>query len=132
MLYGDSYLPVDFGGVAAAFAACGRPALMTVFANEGKWDTSNVWFEGGAIKVYDKKNRLPEMRHIDYGLICLTPGALAGARRDGPCDLADVLRALAAAGLLAGLEVAQRFYEVGSVTGLRELEGVLLGESAEP
>ena len=41
---------------------------MTVFENEGRWDASNVWFEAGEIHRYDKKQRTPEMRHIDYGL----------------------------------------------------------------
>src|SRR6187431_438884 len=30
ILYGDSFLPVDFGAVEAAFRASGKPALMTV------------------------------------------------------------------------------------------------------
>ena len=30
---------------------------MTVYRNEGKYDTSNVVFRDGEIKVYDKKNR---------------------------------------------------------------------------
>jgi NDP-sugar pyrophosphorylase family protein len=45
VLYGDSYLPVDYQAVAAAFWKAGRPALMTVYANCDAWDTSNVWFD---------------------------------------------------------------------------------------
>jgi len=68
VLYGDSYLPIDYRAVADAFLAGGQPALMTVYANEGRWDTSNVWFTDGQIKRYNKKKRVPDMRHIDYGL----------------------------------------------------------------
>src|SRR3984893_1649650 len=42
VLYGDSYLPVDYQAVAAAFREAGKPALMTVFANSDAWDTGNV------------------------------------------------------------------------------------------
>jgi len=42
VLYGDSYLPCDYGAVQRAFLASGRPALMTVYRNEGQWDSSNV------------------------------------------------------------------------------------------
>ena len=43
--YGDAFLPIDFGAVFEAFRRAGQPALMTVFRNEGRWDTSNVVFE---------------------------------------------------------------------------------------
>ncbi|MGK5086329.1 hypothetical protein WDW86_02125 [Bdellovibrionota bacterium FG-2] len=54
MTYGDSFLPVDCGAVWETFLANGAPALMTVFKNEGQWDTSNVVFRDGKIKLYDK------------------------------------------------------------------------------
>ena len=68
VLYGDSYLPIDYAAVLAAFHASGQPGLMTVFRNEGAWDTSNVQFAERRIVRYDKRERTPEMRHIDYGL----------------------------------------------------------------
>ena len=55
VLYGDSYLPVDYQAVAAAFHEAGKPALMTVFANSDAWDTSNVWFDQGSIRLYSKR-----------------------------------------------------------------------------
>src|SRR5664280_860378 len=65
VLYGDSYLPIDYLAVGRAFRASGRPGLMTVYENRGQYDSSNVWFEDGKIRVYDKKNQLPQMRYID-------------------------------------------------------------------
>ena len=41
---------------------------MTVFRNEGRWDTSNVEFRDGRILAYDKAHARPAMRYIDYGL----------------------------------------------------------------
>ena len=40
-------------------------------------------------------------------------------------DLADTFRALSEVGQLAGYVAPQRFYEVGSPSGLRELEEYL-------
>ena len=57
-LYGDSYLPVDYAPIAEFFQRSGKPGCMTVYRNEGKYDTSNVVFAGGEIKVYDKKAKL--------------------------------------------------------------------------
>jgi NDP-sugar pyrophosphorylase family protein len=100
---------------------------MTVFENEGMYDTSNVWFEGGQIRVYDKRNRLPQMRHIDYGLGMFRPDSFADFPQNEPVDLADVQKALLAQGELAGFEVRERFYEVGSPAGLTELDRKLRG-----
>ena len=68
VLYGDSYLPCNYAAVEGAFLDSGRQGLMTVFRNEGRWDTSNVEFAGGRILAYDKKQHPPRMQHIDYGL----------------------------------------------------------------
>ena len=59
VLYGDSYLPIDYQAVGAHFLASGRLGLMTVFENQERYDASNVWFEDGEIRVYDKKNKIP-------------------------------------------------------------------------
>ena len=77
VLYGDSYLPIDWRSVEAAFRASGKAGLMTVYRNESQWDTSNVEFVDGRIVAYNKKLRNPRMRHIDYGLGVLHAAALA-------------------------------------------------------
>ena len=124
VLYGDSYLPIDFGAVLAGYRASGKPALMTVYRNEGRWDTSNVWFENGAIRIYDKKNRTPEMSYIDYGL-SLFRASVFEALPPGPIDLAAIMSDLSRAGDLAGYEAPTRFYEIGSHAGLAELDAHL-------
>ena len=65
------------------------------------------------------------MRHVDFGLAVLHASALERVPADAPSDLADLYRSLAAEGRLAGLEVSQRFYEVGSPEGLAELRELL-------
>jgi len=125
VLYGDSYLPIDYAAPAHALVASGKLGLMTVFRNEGRWDTSNVWFADGVIKNYDKKQQTPEMRYIDYGLGVFDAAALAGFPAGKAFDLADVYQDLIARNELAGYEVTQRFYEIGSHAGLAELDAML-------
>ncbi len=125
VLYGDSYLPVDFGPIADCFERSGKQGLMTVFHNQNQFDTSNVWLSDGEIKVYDKKNRLPQMQHIDYGLSLLSAAAFKDFPSGTAFDLADLMQRLVAQKQLAGFEVAERFYEIGSPSGLAELEKVL-------
>jgi len=128
VLYGDSYLTEPFGPVAEFFLRSGKLGCMTVYRNEGKYDTSNVVFGDGEIKVYDKKQRLPEMQHIDYGLSLFRREAFERYPADKAFDLAEVMRNLVAEKQLAGYEVKQRFYEIGSHAGLEELNRLLAGK----
>jgi NDP-sugar pyrophosphorylase family protein len=125
VLYGDSYLPIDYLAVGQAFLASGKLGLMTVFENKGLYDTSNVWFQSGAIMAYDKRDRLPTMHHIDYGLGVFSAGAFDGFPRDQVVDLAHVQKALLERGELSGFEIGERFFEIGSHAGLRELDELL-------
>jgi NDP-sugar pyrophosphorylase family protein len=125
VLYGDSYLPIDYQAVGRAFLASGKLGLMTVFENREAYDASNVWFEDGRIKLYSKKEKLPQMRHIDYGLGLFRAGAFAGCPCDAVVDLAAVQTDLCARGELAGYEMKERFYEIGSHAGLNELNEFL-------
>ena len=127
VLYGDSYLPIDFRPVAECFQLSGRLGLMTVFHNQNQFDTSNVWFGEGEIKVYDKKNRLAQMQHIDYGLSVLSADAFKDYPAGAAFDLADLMQRLVARKQLAGFEIKERFYEIGSPAGLAELEALLGG-----
>ncbi len=125
VLYGDSYLPIDYGAVGRSFLQSGRLGLMTVYENAERYDASNVWFEGGALRAYDKQAKLPQMRHIDYGLGAFKAAAFDGFPRDAVVDLPQVQQALLARGELAGYEIFERFYEVGSHGGLAELNSLL-------
>ena len=127
VLYGDSYLPVDYQAVGRAFLESGKLGLMTVFENREAWDASNVWFEDGRIRFYSKKEKVPQMKHIDYGLGLFRAAAFAGLPRDQVVDLAAVQTDLVARGELAGYEMKQRFYEIGSHAGLDELNRLLGG-----
>lgn len=125
VLYGDSYLPIDYAEPVRAFISSGKSGLMTVFQNEGRWDRSNVMFNEGSIESYTKSDPSPDMRHIDYGLGILRAEAFSSSPGGRRFDLADVYQILIARGDLAGYEVSQRFYEIGSPSGLAELDAFL-------
>jgi N-acetyl-alpha-D-muramate 1-phosphate uridylyltransferase len=125
VMYGDSYLPIDFTPVFRAFQSSGKPALMTIFRNDGRWDTSNVIFDGTTV-LYDKQRRTrpaADFTFIDYGLSVLSRRLIADEIPAGvTADLATLFHAVSVRGELAGFEVAQRFYEIGSPGGLEDLE----------
>ncbi len=132
VLYGDSYLPIDYRACGEAFVRAGRLGLMTVFENHEAYDASNVWFADGEIKVYDKKNKLPQMHHIDYGLGVVSARAFDPWPRGEVVDLAEVYKKLVAERQLAGYEIASRFYEIGSHAGLTELDQLLRAKGNPP
>jgi N-acetyl-alpha-D-muramate 1-phosphate uridylyltransferase len=125
VLYGDSYLPCDFAAVEAGFRASGMPALMTVLRNDDRWDRSNAVYRDGMVVRYDKRKRDPEMHYIDYGLSAMRAEALWDFGEDSVFDLAEVFTALSRNAKLAGFEVQERFYEIGSPAGLAETETYL-------
>ena len=126
VLYGDSYLDCDYGAIETAYESSGKMGLMTVLHNKNLWDQSNVIFEDDCIRCYDKKNLVPEMEHIDYGLGILQASVLECYPADRVLDLATVYQDLLAQDHLAGYEVSQRFYEIGSPSGLQETRDYIL------
>jgi NDP-sugar pyrophosphorylase family protein len=121
VLYGDSWLEIDYSNVFKAFKDSRLPALMTVFHNQGRWDTSNVEIFQGQIKLYSKKNRNKNMTHIDYGLGILTKHVLDLYPVQQAFDLAEIYEQLSLHQKLACFEATKRFYEIGSPSGLEEL-----------
>jgi NDP-sugar pyrophosphorylase family protein len=125
VLYGDSFLPIDFAAVERDFISSGKPALMTVLENGNRWDKSNVVYRDHQIVEYNKAQTRPEMAHIDYGLGVLRRDVFDGTPDGEAFDLAGIYHQLSVAGQLAGHEVHQRFYEIGSFEGLKETEEFL-------
>jgi NDP-sugar pyrophosphorylase family protein len=125
VLYGDSYLPCDYAQVGRAFENSGKQGLMTVYRNRGQFDSSNVEYAQGRILRYDKRQKTSVMEYIDYGLGVLSKPVIAGLPPDQPRDLAGVYQDLLAADQLAGFEVTERFYEIGSAEGIADTEAFL-------
>lgn len=129
VLYGDSYLALDIGDALREFLAKRPAVLMTVYRNEGRLDRSNAQLSNGLIVRYQKGFTDPAaagMHFIDYGfsiidrkttMLLIQPGAVV--------DLAAVYGRLSEQGRVRGYEVSERFYEIGSPSGLAELEAML-------
>jgi NDP-sugar pyrophosphorylase family protein len=123
--YGDSFLPIDLGAVAANFLNQRRPALMVVYRNQGRFDTGNVQYADGVVQLYQKNppGDLGAFPFIDYGVSVLRRSVVAEYIPSGEkYDLAALTHALSRAGLLAGVEATERFYEIGSPAGLSDFE----------
>jgi NDP-sugar pyrophosphorylase family protein len=134
VLYGDSYLPIDYGAVERAFAAASADCdgLMTVMRNHGRWDRSNIRFADRRVLAYDKRAPTPDMDCIDYGLSIFKREAVVRHPDGAAFDLGDLCAELAAAGRLAGHQITERFYEIGSAEGLADAEKLLADRAIGP
>ena len=129
ILYGDSYLPIDFSDVEKTYAASGKKGLMTVLRNQNRWDKSNVEFDVGQIIEYNKFVIRSQMHYIDYGLGLLQSDVLQLYPAGQSFDLSKVYNELSLTGDLAGYEVFERFYEIGSHHGIADTQAYLLKKS---
>ena len=125
VLYGDSWLEIDYCSVYESFYKSSCSALMTVFHNKGQWDASNVEMDGKRIKLYSKTRRNPRMTHIDYGLGILKQEVFGQYLRGANFDLAEIYETLSESGRLASFEAKKRFYEIGSHEGLNEMNQLI-------
>ena len=125
VLYGDSYLEFNHAAALERFANSGALGLMTVLRNQGRWDTSNVVFRDGRLLRYSKRERSPEMSHIDFGAALLRCEAAERLPANHPSDLADLYAQLVERGEMFAFEVHHRFYEIGSHQGLSETDAYL-------
>ena len=123
VLYGDAYLNIDYLGVMNYLKKMQCSSLLTIYKNEGRFDKSNVEFIDHKFVVYDKQNPTEKMNYIDYGLSILSKRIIKKYIPNNTFyDLADCYNALSKKNQLIGYEAKNRFYEIGSISGLRDFE----------
>lgn len=125
VIYGDSYLPVSYLSIETEFLNSTKQALMTVYKNENLFDASNVHFEDDLLVEYAKGSNNPRMKHIDFGLSYFQASVFENYDDDKNFDLADLCSELSKVGKLDGFLIHERFYEIGSISGINELSNYL-------
>jgi len=128
VIYGDSYLNVNFKNVYDYFISQSGLGLMTVFKNLDAWDSSNIVFKDGHILDYDKAIKTKNMEYIDYGLGILNKTAFELMNKHEIFDLSELYKKIINMQKMIGYEVVNRFYEIGSPEGLAETEKYLLSK----
>lgn len=125
VIYGDSYLPIDYLGVELEFLNSKNQGMMTIFKNQNQFDASNVEFRDSKVISYEKGLEDKRMHYIDYGLTYFREEAFLLRTNEASFDLSSVCHELAKDGKLDGFEVFERFYEIGSVTGIEDFSKYL-------
>jgi N-acetyl-alpha-D-muramate 1-phosphate uridylyltransferase len=121
-MYGDSYLFLDFEKVLAYFIMQNKLGLATVYRNNDSYYKSNMVIDGNMVVKYSKTEKTKDMIYIDYGLSILRKEVLQLIPENHAYSLEDIFIRLIGMKQLLAYEVNDRFYEVGSLHGLRDFE----------
>lgn len=123
VIYGDSFLPIDYQAIFDTFSKQSLPAMMVIFYNNNRHDVSNVILEDGLV-IYDKSRSIRSIEdyfYIDYGLSVLRRDIIRDyVPSSQKWDLATVYSDLSVNKNLGGHIVDDRFYEIGSTQGLKD------------
>ena len=120
VLYGDSYLPTDFWPIEEFFRKSSCLAVMAIYKNVNQFDKSNVELKSEGYLKYEKNQQSSKMNFIDYGLTYYRNSAFDQFESREAFDLAEVCRELSSRNQLQGVEVLERFYEIGSLSGIAD------------
>jgi N-acetyl-alpha-D-muramate 1-phosphate uridylyltransferase len=131
VLYGDTYLRVDYGQFALEWISSGLMGGMTVLHNRGRWETSNAVYDAGHVLRYEKGTADRTMEWVDYGLGSLYRESLQIVGED-QADLAVLYAELAARRELFGYEATERFFEIGTPESLAETSTFLARATIRP
>jgi len=125
--YGDSFLDINYHSIESHFIEFAHDnfGLMTVYKNSNQFDTSNVNFENNKIVLYSKRKLNSNMSYIDYGLGILRKSHFYAKQNNIPFDLSEIYELLSVKEALIGYESPERFYEIGSVKGIKDLSHYL-------
>lgn len=127
VMYGDSYLKLDYREVWHEYKRHPADGLMTVYRNENRFDRSNLRVENGFVKEYSYEHS-SEMFYIDYGLSVLRRDFLDAFKPGEVFGLQEVFIRLIKAGKLRAKEARERFYEIGSILGLENFRALVKKE----
>jgi len=120
VMYGDSYVFLDFPIVISYFNKFDKPGLMVVYKNYDRYDRSNVVVEGNLVRQYSKEERTKGMAYINYGVSLLRKKVLELVPQNQVYSLEELFAQLIGRRELLAYEVKRRFYQIGSPEGLDE------------
>ena len=126
IMYGDTYLPINFIEVEEAYFNKNKKALMTIFKNNNAFDKSNIIYENDKIIKYVINENLENLEYIDYGLSIFSKEVFLKINTS-KFELKTVFIDLISLEELGAYRVYKRFYEMGRVETLIETENYFRG-----
>ncbi len=125
IMYGDSYLSVDYNKVYDFYKEKNKPACMVVYKNMDKYDKSNLIVKDNMVVGYKIKERSEEMIYIDYGTSIINKKTLQFVPKNEFFSTGDFFSKLIEKNNLAAYIVDKRFYHIGNPEALEEFSNFI-------
>jgi len=122
VIYGDSYLFLDYNAVMTYFDGFHKMGLMAVFRNYNRYDSSNVSINGNMVQLYKKQGLTDGMTYIDYGASVLRKTVLDLVPTKQVYSLEKLYSQLIELQELLAYNVDKRFFEIGSMDGIEDFK----------
>ena len=125
IIYGDSYLLIDYQEVYNYFKKFDKMGLMTVYKNYGRLEPSKIILDGNFVKVFDKEHpNQPGMIYTEFGLNIFKKEVLDLVDKKA-FPIGDYFKKLIEKKELLAFETSQRFYEIGCPEGLETTKKII-------
>ena len=131
LMWGDSYLLLDYQDIWKTFFKTRCDGLMVIYKNNNQRVKSNVVAKSGKVVLYDKWHSHPGMSYIDNGLSVFNKILLDEIPPQTVFLVEKVFEKWSKEGKLAAYETGQRFYEIGSPSGLKEFEAFVSSQKSK-
>jgi|SoiMetStandDraft_2_1073263.scaffolds.fasta_scaffold120164_2 NDP-sugar pyrophosphorylase family protein len=130
LIYGDSYLPIDYVEVADRLAASQVTGVMVVYrdpAGETSVGSNVALDESGLVLRYDKTAvNDSELQYVEAGVLAFRRAVLELIPPHDPVSLEQqVFPVLIEQRRLLGMPTSQRFYDIGTPERLKAIEAFL-------
>lgn len=126
LLNGDTLLPIDYSKLVERFEDNNKLGLVVAYSNTEKIAPSNLKIIDSDIVLSYNKNSDIGMTHLDAGAIVLKKKVLELIPDGCVCSFEkEVFPRLIQAQELFAFKTEQRFYDMGSIEGLKSIEKVL-------
>jgi len=104
-----------------AFLDSKKLGLMTAYRNHDNLEPGNMSIKDGMVAAYDK-DTTHDGNYVDYGLSVYNKKALDFVDLGKKLDVSYLNKRLISMNQLAAHVVDERFYEIGSFQGIKDLE----------
>ena len=119
LLYGDSYLDIDYLKMEKHFLQEESDYLMGVCPKTHQYNfTPNVQFSSGKVLRYSKVSSTSSMKHEDFGVSIISKSVFMNLKGEEYKDLGSIMSVLADQGIITGYLFQEKYYEVGSEIGI--------------
>ncbi len=133
LIYGDSFLPINYSSIEGHFFEVDKAILMVLYNNrEDTSVTNNVSLDNrGMVTQYEKDNSNSFLQYVDAGVLVLKKEILDSMPPEKEVSLEqEIFPDYIARQECAGYITRERFYDIGTPERLKQFENYLKNKNS--